>query len=208
MAYPRVLLIGGPPGAGKTSVARGGAAELGYASLSVDDLVITGRALTTPESHPALQPMRGRGHTAYFTETPPEALIADSAAVADAMWPAVHRVIRGHATVNAPTTIDWWLLSPTRVAEMDIDGVMSVWLHVDPDVLEARERLNKDFLADSPDPERMLSNFMARSRWRNELIARQAEGHGLPVLRQTGNETIDDVVAATLALMSSRASGR
>ena len=37
----RVLLIGGPPGAGKTTLARSVAGRLGFLSTTVDDLVTT-----------------------------------------------------------------------------------------------------------------------------------------------------------------------
>jgi 2-phosphoglycerate kinase len=199
-----VLLIGGPPGAGKTSLGRAVAAELGFGSLTVDDLVVAGRALTTEETHPALHPMRGRGHTRYFTETSAEQLIRDAVALEEAMWPALTRVIRSHVTAETPTSLDWWLLSPVRVSGLGEAGVTSVWLHVAPDVLEARERRNADFLAGSSDPERMFSHFMARSLWRNELVAAQAREVGMPVLSQTGGETVEDLVVAVLELIAAQ----
>jgi len=59
MNYPRVMLIGGAPMSGKTTVAHRLAATLGYGCLSTDDLGEAMRAVTTKDSHPHLHPMDG-----------------------------------------------------------------------------------------------------------------------------------------------------
>jgi Zeta toxin len=43
---PKVILVGGCPGAGKTTLGRAIAARLGYASLTIDDLLGAARAIT------------------------------------------------------------------------------------------------------------------------------------------------------------------
>lgn len=197
-----VLLIGGAPGAGKTSLARAVAAELGFGSLTGDDLAVAGRALTTEETHPPLHPSKGIGHTRYFTETPAAQLIEDAVALEETLWPVFVRVIRSHLAAEAPTTIDWWLLSPVSVSELAEAAVTSIWLYVEPDLLEARERRNVEFWAESFNPERMFSQFMARSLWRNELGAAQAHELGMPVLSQSSDDTIEDLAATVVELIS------
>ncbi len=54
----KVFLIGGAPGAGKTTLGSALAARLGITSLSIDDLKTAALAITTPETHPKLHVMR------------------------------------------------------------------------------------------------------------------------------------------------------
>ena len=64
--------------------------------------------------------------------------------------------------------------------------------------LEEREKRSVDFVRDSPDPDRMLRNFLARSLWYNELIREQATALGLRVLHQDGSASVEDLCAQAL----------
>ena len=59
MVASEVIVIGGAPFAGKTTLTKRLAAQRGYALVAIDDLGTALRALTTPQSHPALHPMAG-----------------------------------------------------------------------------------------------------------------------------------------------------
>lgn len=195
------LLIGGPPGAGKTTLARAVAARLGFLSTTVDDLVSAARFFTDRQTHPDLHQGRGFGHATYFTEGPVERLIADSEALENAMWPLLQRLIERHGTAKAPVVFDWWLFNPEKVARLPATAAKSVWLHIDPVVLEARERSNTEFREGSSDPDRMHHNFMQRSYWRNDQIAELAPALGMPVIHQPGTKTVDDLVAETMTVL-------
>lgn len=191
----RVILVGGAPGVGKSTVARAIAARWGAASLTVDDVMVAARYLTTEESHPALHPMRVvGGHVNYFSNAPLEQLVEDALAQEAAVWPIVERLVASHIANESPVVIDWWLLRPRDVALLNNSGVASVWLYLEPAVLWERERRNTSFTAGSADPQQMLANFMHRSLWRNDLIATEAERAGLSLMRLNGTESVDALV--------------
>ena len=199
MKHPAVILIGGAPGVGKTTLGIALAARLSFASLSIDDLMSAAQAVTTPETHPELHIMRTLPYLDYFTNTSVDQLKADAEVQHAATWPIVERVIRKHAAAGPGIAIDGWHLRPRRVAGLDLENVRSVWLVAAPSVLESRERSNPDWLRDSADPERMLQNFLARSLWYNDLIKNEAGEAGMNVLVQSGAASVDQLCTAAVA---------
>lgn len=193
-----VLLIGGAPGAGKTSLSLALGMRLGVSSMSFDDLQAGIRGLTSPDTHPDLH-RTGRGHhVRYFTDTDPSEIRLDAITENTAMWPGIERTVRRRANVGPSAVIDSWMLRPSIVNTLDVPNVHSVWIHIDEHVLEQRERENAAFLTGSNDPERMFSNFMDRSRWWNNLIVTEAEAAGATVLHQDGTVSVDTMVDRVL----------
>lgn len=197
----RVLLIGGPPGAGKTTLARSVAARLGFLSTTVDDLVTTARLVTDPDAQPDLHRTGGIGSLEYFTAGPPERLIADAIALEQAMWPILMRLIERHGPGQAPIVMDWWLFNPDLVSGASDPVIRSVWLHIDPVALDRRERSLTEFRDGSSDPERMHENFMHRSLWRNDLIRERAMALDLPLVRQPGERSVEELTSEVLHLI-------
>ena len=143
--------------------------------------------------------MKDGGHTAYFTNSTVEALIADAEALSEEMWPSLERVIHSHLNLKGPIVLDWWLFSPSKVAALG-NEVGSLWIWIEPDELERRERvLAPPFVEGSDDPDRMMANFMARSLWRNDLLRTEAQALGLPVLIQDGTKGVDSLVDEAVA---------
>lgn len=201
-AQRRVVLVGGAPGAGKTTLARALAARLGARTQTFDDVVTAIRAVTTVESHPAFHAGRS-GHVEYFTERSPEELIRDAQALEEACWPALAKIC---ATSRDPAglVMDWWLLPPPKVAASADPGLDALWIEIDADALEQRERANDWFFGDSDEPDRMFENFVARSIWANSHYPGQAREFGFPVIHQPGDRPTGDLVDEAIALIASR----
>ena len=184
-------MIGGAPGAGKTTLGTALASKLGITSLSIDDLLTAAQAVTTPESHPGLHFMRGQPFQEYFTYSSVERLKADATLQHEAAWPIVKRVIRKHASWGFAIVIDGWHLRPSAVSQLREENIWSGWIVLSASVLDERERKNKDWLKGSPDPERMLENFLARSFWYNTLIKEQAAELQMNILVQNGEKSVE-----------------
>lgn len=189
----KVILIGGAPGTGKTTLGSVLAARLGITSLSIDDLLTAAQAVTTPESHPGLHIMRGMPYQDYFTNNSVEYLIADAILQHEAAWRLVEPVIRKHATWAPAIVIDGWHLRPYKVAQLGFDNIQSTWIVATDSVLEERERKNANWLLGSSDPERMLENFLARSIWFNALIKKQAAALQMTILLQDGKRSAEEL---------------
>ena len=150
MTKPGVFLIGGAPGVGKTTLGRALATRVDATSLTADDLLTAAKAVTTPNSHPGLHVMTAVNSIEYFTTSSVDQLTADATVQHEAIWPAIEKVIRKRAAWGPPIVIDGWFLRPPKVAELDLERVISFWLVAEPAVLEERERRNVEFFGRSP----------------------------------------------------------
>lgn len=193
MRIPEVIVIGGAPGAGKSTLGRALAARLGRLSVSMDDLCVASQALTTPASHPGLHGMRRLPSPVYFTETPAEQLIADAAAQHAALLPAILAVIRHHVANGPPIVMDGWFVTPADLRALASPAVQGVWLVTTEQVLRERERRLTSFYGQSADPERMLANFLARSLWHDRRLRESAAENGEGVLEQDGTLSAQDL---------------
>lgn len=190
---PKVILIGGTPGAGKTTLGSALATRLGVTSLTIDDLVTAVIAVTTPETHPGLHVMRKGPHYEYYTNSSVDELTTDATARHEATWPMVKQLIRKYVNLGRGIVIDGWHLRPSWVDQLALENVWSGWLVIDPEVLERRERQNEGWLKGSSDPEKMFNNFMGRSLWYNNLIKEEASALDMNILPQDGNKSVEEL---------------
>lgn len=188
----KVVLIGGAPGAGKTTLGFHLARRIGVTSLSADDLMLGAQAVTDEKTHPALHVMRRVPSIDYFTTSSIEQLKDDAKIQHEAVWPIVERVIRVRAESGAGVVIDGWHMTPSFMAGLSLPSVTCFVVVTAIEVLEERERNNKWF-SKSSDPERMLNNFLARSIWSNQAIHADSIKHGIPALRQDGSKPAESL---------------
>ncbi len=203
--HPRVVLVGGAPGAGKTTLARALAERMGRPTHSFDHVVTAIRAVTTRETHPAFHAARS-SHVEYFTETEPARLIQDALELEQACWPAVEKICALSRAAQTELVMDWWLLPPSSLAATEVPGLTGVWIEIDGGALEERERANQSFFAPSSDPDLMFEHFIARSRWANEHYPRQARELGFRVLEQPGDRPTAHLVDELLPVLTTRRS--
>jgi 2-phosphoglycerate kinase len=193
MAESAVILIGGAPFSGKTTLAKRLAAPRGYALVAIDDLGTALRAVTTPQSHPA-HPMAGWDYRADDLAHAPPTLIEHRAREHQALWPAIVAVIDAHRHWAGPVILEGWQLDPARVASLTHPQPRACWPLVDDAVLETRLRADPAFYQGCGDVERLIRHYLARSRWVNARV-RQAAGHGAGVVLAVGpGETVDALV--------------
>lgn len=193
MTATKVVLIGGPPMVGKTTVSRTLSVRLGWSALSTDDIGRSIRAVTTPESHPDLHPMRGFDYQEYYTSRSTEELISEADRHHRAAWPAVAAVIKSHARWAGPLIIEGWALMPEAVAGLDLPGVASLWLVAEGGVLEDRVRREESFWRGAYDEELMVRRYLARSAWHNQRIRHDATRLGLTLIPVEASSTPDDL---------------
>lgn len=195
----KVFLIGGAPGAGKSTLGLALGARLGIASLSVDDFMRAAQAITTPETHPGLHVMRRVPSTEYFTDSSVDQLKSDATAQHEATWPLVERVVRLHARGESAIVIDGWHMRPRMVAQLELDNVWSGWIVSSDSVFEERGIKSAEWVRKSSNPERLHENLLARSLWYNDLIRQQATELGMNILPQPGETTVDELVQMVLS---------
>lgn len=199
---PTVHLIGGPPGAGKTTLGIALASRLERSSVTIDDIRTSLLGITDPSAYPELHVIGLPDPVTYFTGTDPETMVEHAIAQHRTLWPAVEAVLRKKVNHGIPAVYDGWHLMPDLVAGAALDGACAVWIDIDDEVLRARELQVWDFYQRSHDPELMLERFLARSMLWNARMRESAAKFGFHLIRQDGTRSVPDLVDEVLGLAS------
>jgi 2-phosphoglycerate kinase len=191
MAESEVIVMGGAPFSGKSTLANRLAAQRGYGLVAIDDVGTAVRAVTTPQSHPALHPMAGWDYRAYYIAHSPATLIHHSRQEHDALWPAIAALIHAHLQWAGPVILEGWQLDPDRVTSLTHPQLRACWLLVDDAVLEARLRADMTFYQGASDVERLIQHYLTRSRWANDRVRRAAVHAASMVIHVGPEETVE-----------------
>ena len=195
---PRVILIGGSPTSGKSTVARTIAAKLDYSVIATDDLGAAARGVTGPSVAPDLFPMRAEDYREYYISHSIEELLEHAQRSHRALWPAIESVIREHATWASSSIVEGWALLPDLVAKLDLSEVVAVWIEVPESVLEARVRADAAFFTGASNQELMIKQFTRRSVEFGIGLRAQTSALQLPLVRLSGAETPGEASRALL----------
>ena len=190
----RVILIGGTSHAGKTTVARALAEQLGWEHRSTDRLARhPGRPWQTA-------PGREELVASHYASLTVDDLIADVLRhYKDNVWPIVERIVAERlATDQGPgLVIEGSAVLPELVAKLGFDGVGAAWLVADDELLQQRIRGESGFAAKGAQERALIDKFLARTLRFNELLEESLERLGLTGARVAG--AIDDLARTCLA---------
>jgi 2-phosphoglycerate kinase len=157
---PHVLLLGGAPSSGKSTLARHVGLSLGCDVVSTDDISCGARAMTTPETHPALHPMAGVDYRRYYVERSPDDVWNESLAAHRALWPAVRDVIAARRSFGRPAVVEGWALLPALVSTLDTALLRAVYLVADDALYERRVRAQEPFYRGASDEEALCARAL------------------------------------------------
>lgn len=199
-----VLLIGGPSGAGKTTIGRAISRRVGVDFLMVDDLRLAFQqsqvAFPNREETAALYMFRGED--AHVWERQPEELCAGLITIGRAMSPAIEVVVENHVDQTSPIVIEGDTIMPTLFARPSVRARSS------------GERVAGLFLIESNE-DAFLANFLARAGWASldqapewmptqvrtmwlygQWLAAEAHHYGLPVVEPRPWNTLAERILA------------
>ena len=127
---PKIILLGGAPKSGKSTIARCIAERLACDLVCTDDLGLAVRSLTTPESHPDLHPMARVDYHDYYLERSVAQLWHQALRAHRALWLAIVEVIRARVAWGRPAVVEGWALLPELVAGLGLEEVAALWILV------------------------------------------------------------------------------
>lgn len=177
--FPRVLLLGGAPMSGKSTVARVLGERHGRSVIATDDLGAAVRAVTTPASEGC------EDYREYYVTRTVEQLWQEALAGHRSLARGIAAVAREHATWAQPAIVEGWAILPDTLAGDRTADVETMWLVPDRAVLDARVRAEHSFWAGASDEQAMISRFIDRSLRLNEHLCALADERGLTLLRVT-----------------------
>ncbi|MGH2598126.1 MAG: hypothetical protein ACRDJ9_01930, partial [Dehalococcoidia bacterium] len=159
-----MLLIGGPPGSGKTVAAAGVARILGVSHLLVDDLRLAIQRVTTPAQRPAFRALQMSDADASPS---PEDRCEWMWRAGEAIAPAIDSVVRHHIEINLPAVIEGDGVLPAFAAHLVADpslvGKARAAMLSEPNERVLFDHLHTRAGRDDDDPVRMMTR--ARGNW-------------------------------------------
>jgi 2-phosphoglycerate kinase len=204
MTLPSVVLIGGPPCVGKSTVARCIAARYQYGCISTDDIAKAVRSVCRALARREPDPMAGMDWRAYFATTPVDVLLEHDAASRAQIWPAIDGIVRAHVTRDDPLVMEGYALWPEQVMAAGFTATGAVWLTGSDRLLESRIRSNPEFYRGAADEDALIRNFMRRSSRHSEQMLASAAACGAAVVTVLPGHTVDEIADRCVSALAVR----
>lgn len=190
----QVLLLGGPAGAGKTSVSYRLAQHFKIGITEVDDFQVILERMTTPAEQPALHYWQTHPEAG---DLPAEEILKLSIAVGRAMAPAMEAVIANHLESQVPIVLEGDFILPELVtlpafsADSMRSQVQAVFLYE-----ESEEQLQRNLL--QREPAEGIQEKRARVSWLyGQWLKEEAERAGAIALpARPWNDLFERILAA------------
>jgi 2-phosphoglycerate kinase len=198
LEYPKLILIGGAPCIGKTTVSRLIASRLNYACLSTDDLLKAITSVTTPKTHPNFHFMAGWTMQEYYVHHTVDELIFHTLERLKTFRLAIEGVIKSHVAREIPVVIEGWGLWPEEIKNLDLTNVGMVWLVADEVLLDKRIRNIKPLYEGASDEEKMIQNYVGRSIWYNSQAIEAVGRLGIQSIKVSDDLSAEDLSDALL----------
>jgi 2-phosphoglycerate kinase len=191
-----VLLLGGPSGAGKTTVAQALGRRFGVSVTQTDDIQAALEAVTRPEHLPPIHFWRGHPDPGALTA---EQIQRQGLDVMRVMTAALAAAIANHLEEAVPVIYEGDFIDPAlarapRVRDLPAGGRIRGVFLLEADV----EALAASFAAREPDagPQRLRAEVSALwSRWLEE----RSRDHGVPTVAARPWDTLLARVLAAIA---------
>jgi len=195
----RVILIGGPSNAGKSTLARFLALRLGWRNASTDQVQ---RA-----RHPG-RPWKDKGtipeHVAdHYLALPVDELFARVVHHYQSVWPGIESLVTSHATDFSaePLVLEGSALWPEIVVTLNLDTVAAIWLKPSNKLLEERIKKASRFAEASDREKIMIQKFLGRARLYNEHMTDAAKRFGLRTVDVKATSSVEELSDRCLQLI-------
>ncbi|MBP2658990.1 MAG: uncharacterized protein H6Q69_2022 [Firmicutes bacterium] len=192
----KVVLVGGSPMSGKTSLATKLSARYEYNCISTDDIGEIAQTMSD------INPMKNMDYHEYYIRKSVKDLCIDAWAYHQKIWPAIRRLVQIHSEWGTPIIIEGWALYPNLVSEFKNQNIKSVWLICDQGVLEDRLIKNREFWQGASNEDVMKARYLQRSIWHNEKLCSHACKIANNYIKVTRNLSEDELLEKAISILN------
>jgi len=200
-----VYWIGGGSGAGKSTIARRIAAELGLTVYATDDVMAEHARRSSPEECPLLHRFIGMDMDERWVNRPPQTMLETF------HWfqgEGFNLIIEDSLRLlgERGVMVEGFRLLPHLVKPLLSKSSRAVWLLPTPDfrqvVVESRGGSAWGFLGKTTDPERALRNLLERDRMFTDMLREETTRLGLLAIEVDTTMTEDDLAQRVMAVFT------